>query len=207
MFEKYLNPNTRIYRFMSRAWDLIIVNILTLLTCLPIVTIGASLSAMHYVLIRLHRNEEGRISSNYFSAFRSNFRQGTIFWAIFGVSFLFLWGDWRLIGVYGKSLPAAVRYAVPAAALFLFMIMQYIFPLQARFENTIAGTFQNAFILSFSKLIRTVPMALIWFIPWLLLRHSLMAFPLLLMYGLSLPGYICTLLYDKVFKELEEKST
>lgn len=204
MFEKYLNPDSRIYRFLSRIWNLIVVNLLTLLTCLPIFTIGASLCAMHYVLIRMHRNEEGKISRNFFDAFRTNFRKGTLYWFLFGLSFLFLWGDYRLTVSYPDIFPSVLRYVIPAIAIFLFMIMEYLFPLQARFENTVAETLRNAFILSFSKILRTIPMTVIWIIPAALLRYSLISFPLLLLLGLSLPAYIGTMLYDSTFRQLEE---
>ena len=52
MLQKHLNPDSRIYHVFETAWHLILVNLLTLLTCIPVITAGASLSAMYDVLLR-----------------------------------------------------------------------------------------------------------------------------------------------------------
>ena len=67
---RFLNTESKIARFFAAAWDLIVVNLLVLLTSIPIITIGASLSAMYYVLVKRVRGEEGYIPQMYFRAFR-----------------------------------------------------------------------------------------------------------------------------------------
>ena len=88
MLQKHLNPDSRIYHVFETAWNLILVNLLTLLTCIPVITAGASLSAMYDVLLRIRRKEEGVIHRNFFQAFRRNFAQATILWAMFALVFL-----------------------------------------------------------------------------------------------------------------------
>lgn len=63
---------------MGRAADLMILNIVFIICCLPIVTIGASLTALHYVTLKMVRNEESYIVKSFFKSFKQNFKQATI---------------------------------------------------------------------------------------------------------------------------------
>ena len=67
-------------RFLSVLADLMILNFLTILCCIPVVTAGASFTAMHYVLIKMVRNEEGYIAKSFFHAFKQNLGQGIFIW-------------------------------------------------------------------------------------------------------------------------------
>ena len=69
-------------RFLSKVADMIILNILFLITCIPIFTIGASMTALYYVTLRMVSGEEGPVSKDYFRSFKQNFRQATVIWLI-----------------------------------------------------------------------------------------------------------------------------
>ena len=69
--------------FLNKMTDLLILNLITLLLCLPVITAGASLTAMHYVLLKMVRGEEGYIVKSYFRAFKREFVQATVMWIVF----------------------------------------------------------------------------------------------------------------------------
>ena len=69
--------------FLNKMTDLLILNLVTLLLCLPVITAGAALTAMHYVLLKMVRGEEGYIVKSFFRAFKREFRQATVMWIIF----------------------------------------------------------------------------------------------------------------------------
>jgi uncharacterized membrane protein YesL len=79
-----------------------------------------------------------------------------------------------------------------------------MFALQSRYENTVGGTILNAVRLAIGNLPRSVAMAVIWLI-WILILVYLhkAASTFFLIFGLTLPGYLCTMLYNKVFEDLE----
>ena len=62
---------------LNKIADLLWLNILTIICCLPVFTIGASLSAAHYVCLKLYRGEEGYVTKDFFKAFKMNFAQGS----------------------------------------------------------------------------------------------------------------------------------
>ena len=189
---------------MAAAWDLIVINLLTLVTCIPVITIGASLTAMYHVLIKRIRGEESYISRDFFRAFRSNFVQSTILWLMAAALIISFRADLFIIRENPQILGTGVRIAVYVAAIICFMIWQFVFPLQSHFENPVLITLKNAVILAISRFFpSSLVMSAVWIVPWLLFRYSMMAFPLLLLFGISLPGFICAKMADRVFRPFE----
>ena len=68
------------FRFMGRLTDLVWINILTLVCCLPVITAGAAISAMYKVLIKIAMENVGGLTRMYFGAFKNNFKQATKIW-------------------------------------------------------------------------------------------------------------------------------
>lgn len=62
---------------MNKVADLCILNIICLVCCIPIVTAGASITAMYYVTLKMVRNEEAYIVRSFLNLLKiiSNRRQ------------------------------------------------------------------------------------------------------------------------------------
>ena len=86
---KIFDMDSPVMRFLSRMADLMIMNLVVTICCIPIVTIGASITAMHYVMLKLVRGEDGYIVKDFFKSFKQNFKQSTIIWLIMCV-FIFV---------------------------------------------------------------------------------------------------------------------
>lgn len=201
--KRFFGMDTKLYRFCAMAWNLIYLNLMTLLCCIPIVTAGASLTAMYYVLLKLVRREESHLWPMFRRAFKQNFRQATLLWLAILVLFAALRLDWVMAAANAQTLGKPVQYAILILAIVSFLLIQFLFPLLSHFENTIPMTLRNAAILAVSKAPRTIVMALVWALPCVILTHSLMLFPVVVMLGLTFPGFICAKLCDSVFKLLE----
>ena len=83
----FFSLDSKFMQAMSRVADLIILNVIYLVTCLPVVTIGAASTALYTVCFRLGTAREGSLVKGYFRAFRDEFRQATLIWL-----FLLLFG-------------------------------------------------------------------------------------------------------------------
>lgn len=126
----------KIMDMFSRLMDLLVLNFLFLLTSLPVITIGASLTALFSVSMKLTHNEESYISRNYFHAFRENFLQATAAFLGFilagGILCTNLVISYRLTGLFSVVLQAlSAAFLIILAACFL-----YYFPILARFRFT-----------------------------------------------------------------------
>ena len=110
-----------------------------------------------------------------------------------------------ILSASGDKMIMVMQGVVFVIVLFSLFIVLWMFPLQAKFVNTIGGTIRNAFILSFKHLQRTLCMVLVALLPIaLLIVLSVKWYIILILFGFSAPYYLCALLYDKVFEELEE---
>ena len=71
-------------RIFGTIGDIIVVNILFIICSIPIFTIGASMSAMYYTLLKKQRTgETGGIIKLFFKGFKDNFKKSTIAWLLF----------------------------------------------------------------------------------------------------------------------------
>lgn len=189
-----------VMRTLSTAADLILLNLLTLLCSLPVLTLGAALTALNTATIKIVRGEETAPVKDYFRAFRENFTKGAGMGLIFLLIFAVLLADYLAAGRYVPIL----RPVIAAIALLVLMVGQYAFALLARYENTIGGTLKNALLLAIGYFPRTLGMAVFAVALWLLsIRFLRYGAPILFLFGLSLPCYVIILLMQKVFDNLE----
>ncbi|WP_044914303.1 YesL family protein [Butyrivibrio sp. WCE2006] len=203
---KLFDLDSPIMRALNRVADLMMLNLAVLLFVLIPFTGGASLTAMHYVLLKMVRDEETYVIKGFWKSFKQNFKQATILWlivlaiaAIIGVDFLWIRAN-------KTAIPGIYIYIMLGITLILYMISLYIFPLQSRFENPIKNTLKNACMFSILGLPRTVAMGVISLIPLLLLYFfDLRIVPLLIMFGFTGPAYLMALLYNGLFKRFEPK--
>lgn len=158
---RFFNMDNGFFQVLSRIADLMILNIIFLITCIPIVTIGAAWTALYYVTLKMIRNEESYIVRSYFKSFKENFKQSTIMWLIALVLLVLLFFDYRIVNVMAGTIRQAMLIGLTVVALFLAMILTYLFPLQSKFYNTIKNTTKNALLMSIRHLPQTVIMLVI----------------------------------------------
>ena len=189
-----------VMRALSTTADLIVLNLLTILCCLPVVTVGAALTALNTAAIKIVRGEETAPVKDYFRAFRLNFKKGTVLGLIFLLVFAVLLVDYLAAG----NAVSILRPVIAAIALLVLMLGQYAFAMLARYENTLRGTLKNALLLSIGYFPRTLGMAVFAAALWLLaiqfLRYGA---PILFLFGFSLPCYVTILLMQGIFAKLE----
>lgn len=148
------SPDSAVMRFVSRFTDLVVLNIVFLLTCLPIFTIGAANTALYDTVFRMDTGREGRLLSAYFRAFRSNFRQSTGIWLLF-----LLFGAATCVNmVQFSALGGGLGYLLFVAAMLvlvvLVLVFSCVFPLLSQFGNSTRETLRNALLLSIAHLPR-----------------------------------------------------
>ncbi|MDO5361706.1 MAG: YesL family protein [Eubacteriales bacterium] len=162
---RLFNMDNKFFTFMGKVADLIILNLLCILCCLPIVTIGPSLTALHYVTMKMVRNEESYIVKSFFKSFKENFRQATIINLIMLVVGLMLFLDINIVKRMSGKLYNGLFVVFIAFLLLYMLVFLYIYPVLAKFYNTIKHTFINAFLMSIRHLPYTFVMLVITLLP------------------------------------------
>lgn len=128
--------------------SLALLTILWLVCSIPLITIGASTTALYYVTLKLSKNEEVSISQSFFNSFRSNLKQSTII--LFILSLLGVICYYIIDNFFGikTTFNTIVSIAVAAFTGILIVISIYIFPVLSKFDNTIPKTFLNAIFIA-----------------------------------------------------------
>ena len=200
---KIFDMDSPVMRVLNRVGDLLILNVLMIVCCIPVITAGAAFTAMHYVLLKIVRVEEGYLIRGFFKSFRSNFRQATLIWLLMLLVVAVYVGDIWIFNYSGLVFPKPLIIAVAAVAFVLLMIAVYVFPLQARFENSVKNTLKNAMLLAFANLPRTILMMACYILPLVLGYFSTYALLFVIMLGISAPAYAAAWIYSGIFKKLE----
>lgn len=199
------NLDSPVMQALGKVADLMWLNILTMICCIPIITIGPSLTAMHYMALKIVRNEECYITRGFFKSFKENFFQGMIIGVLTLFITLLLVGDFVLLRNpelgFGKFLQIMITII---AVLFTFTVL-YVYPVLAKFANTTWRTIKNAFLMSIMQFPKTILMIVIWALPLLLLWISGRTVPIVFLFGLSGPAWLCAHLYNKFFRKLEDQ--
>lgn len=158
---------------MTKVFDTCLLNLLWLIACIPIFTIGPATQAMYYVALKISEGNDGYIMRSYWKAFKSDFKKSVIIGLIMLCS-----GGLLLMDIYLAHQAATMffRSLLPLFILLLLLwacLMMYVFAVQARFNNSVKETFRisaalaltnkrKTFIMLFTSLILV---GLIYFAP------------------------------------------
>ena len=201
------NLDNPFVQFLSRVGDLIIVNTLFLLCCLPVVTIGASVAALHKVSQAIILDEDNGTVKTFFRGFRDNFRQATALWLMMLLFAAAMVCNWFLIlGFAGGS--ALLKGIVLAFSAVVLILAVWMFPLMTRYSNSLRQHANNALILAVVKLPRTLGLVVLVALPGIVAAVSFQTFLTTLVFwitvGFGFVGYASAALVRPVFKELED---
>ncbi len=202
---KFLDVDGPLMHFLGKVADLMWLNILTMICCIPIVTAGASFTALHYMALKIVRNEECYITKGFFKSFLENFRQSTVIWLLMIGVALVLGGDFYIILKSDLEINRVIRIVIMAAAIMALFTATMVFPMQAKFANPILRTLKNAFVLGILQFPKTFLMMVLLPFPIVICYLSWRMVPIAFMFGLSLPAYLSALMYNKSFMKMEER--
>ncbi len=135
-------------KFLGRVGDIIALNLIFVVTSLPVFTIGTALSALYTVAMKLGRGSDPAIIREYLKAYKRNFKTATICWLFMAAVAILLFVDFRLIGVFQGMTYIMLRLLLAMVLGLWGLVFLYLFPYIARFENTVLHSMKNALFLS-----------------------------------------------------------
>ena len=202
----YENP---FIQFLVRVGDLMILNVLFILCSAPVVTLGASLTALHRVTQNMLFEQEEPLIKAFFRAFRQNFKQSTLVWLVELVVIVSLVCDVLLVMAYfNGGLAKAMYILVAVLAILVAGVFSYLMPLIARYENGMRQQVYNAVVLAIIKLPKTVLLMLLNLLPVILLLISVPVFVQTLIFwviiGFAFVSFLTSSILKPVFQQLEK---
>ncbi len=190
---------------LSKVADLMILNILAMICCIPIFTIGASLTALHYMSLKIVRGEECYITKGFFKSFKQNFRQATVIWLLILLAVIILVGDFFIMKNSSIEFHIVLKVVIGIIGVLIAFTATYVFAILAKFDNTIKRTIKNAFIMSLLQFPKTILMIIMALVPVAIVAFFPQVFPIALLFGMSGPAFVAALLYNKFFQKLEDE--
>ena len=196
---KFFDSDSKLMRTLGTMAELMILNVLTILCSIPIVTMGAAVTALYDAVWRLQQ-EEGKLTQAYFAAFKANFKRATILWLIYLPLGVILVANFYTAFTKDTSLFATI-FSLFGMMWWIFAV-SWVFPLQSRFENTLWCTFRNSLLVPLCYFPRTLAMAVLNALPWALLIEPVyfsMGGPLWLFLYFALAAHLNLKLLGKPF--------
>lgn len=201
---RFFHMDNPVFSFISRIGDVMLLSFLWLATSVPIITLGASTTALFDCCIRIIRSRDSSIIKDYFKAFKNNFKQATIIFIILAavggviLADMYFWAH--------SDLPFATfmnAVSIGIAVLFCATLL-FVFPVQAVFENTVKATIRTAFLMFLKHWPTTVALlAGAGAIGYLCYMIPAAAY-IFLIFGTGTFGMIYSLQFVNIFKQHNE---
>ena len=212
MLQGFFNYDNPIWRFVGRLGDMILLNVLWILCSIPIVTIGASTTALYYCTLKIVRNEDDGDIKMFFRSFKLNFKQATIIWIPMLLLIMLLVFDFNFFGsvLAGAGTARILLQGITIAMMVIWIfVFTYVWPLLSRFDNTVKNTVTNAAYMSIRYLGSTLSMLIsdviiiaigyvaLFYMAWITAFMVLMGYPLL--------AWINSTMLDHIFEKYMPK--
>ncbi|MCR4690440.1 MAG: YesL family protein [Lachnospiraceae bacterium] len=205
-------PRTRkekVLAFMDIFGDLVFLNICFFVASIPIVTMGAAMTALYRVMLKIVRKEEGEAIKSFWKYFARDFVPATKAWVIVIAVLAGIWGEYCYMVTTKGTVLALMIALIGIELVLLCFTVPLVFPLIARYENKTFAYFKNALLLSYQKIGVWFRVFFSWIAPALLTISN----PKVLYYGwyawmfivVSLVTYSNSMILRKMFDELEQE--
>lgn len=200
-----LNPEGKVMLLFTKIAYSAYLNILWFFCCLPVVTAGASTTALFYVTLKMAKDEEGNVTKAFFRAFRQNFRKATVIWLILlALGTVLALDGYIFYHMRFENAVWAVGTAVFLVAVAAYaIVLMYVFPLLARFENTVKAMLLNSIMLGMRFLLCTAAMAVIYFVMAFVVIN---VFTPAIIFGEGLCALLCSHLLANILQMCEQKA-
>ena len=199
---KLFSYESRFSQWMLKLSYSCCLNVLWFICSIPVITIGASTTALYYVSRKVAKGEEGRIIPQFFRSFRQNFRQATVIWLI-----LLAVGGVLLGNGYAAARLRQANTGAPAvmwtlilaliigAAVIYTIILLFIFPLVSAVSNTTPAMFKNAFLIGTHYLFATI---MVFAVHFAMFFAVVRIFTPIIIFGEGLCALISSALLDRI---------
>lgn len=197
------STDSPLMKTLSKIGNIIILNFLFLLGCIPIITIGTSISALYYAMMKSVRKERSYPMKEFLRAYKRNLVNGCLFTlGIAACSFL-LYVNREYVALAQTTVSLIMIVIYDALFCLLVFITLFLFPVMSRFEMTRISLLRLSLIMTFKHLPYTICL-FAGFIICVMLLLWVLPIPFLFI----LPGawcYASTYLVERVFKHYMPK--
>ena len=198
------NEDNFLHAALLRVWEIVVANLLFILCCIPVITIGPAFTALYHCTLKMVKGNHVGTFKTFFRAFKQNFKQSVIVWLATLVFAFLLFSNFQFLTYQAGVVSRALMYLTLFVGIVLAMFTVYIYPVIAAFEGTLKMQIKNTFIFALMKFFKTLFMMLLWGAPLLMTYIDIQLQPLYVFcwffFGFATIAYICSFMLYKMFK-------
>lgn len=206
MWENVFHVEGLLFKLGSKAWGLLILNFWLLVTSLPLITIGSSLTAAFYVAIKMIKEDDYRVTLNYFHSFKQNIKKSTGLWLILLIVGMILGLDWFYL-IRGQELQSWLTIGVIIVTVLASQLYQVSFFYLARYQGNLQALIKGSLQIMFQQPLKSLLLVVIFATPFVLMVLSpyMLVFQLYisLFFGLSFNLFLRTYVLLMIFQKYE----
>ena len=174
-----MKPGSLFDRIFGFLGQLIALNLLWIVCSLPIITAGASTTALFYCTLKLHKDGDIRVLHDFFKSFKQNFRQSTLIWILMAAAGIFIYMEKEALATMPGSMSQIFNYVIFAVYIPLVAVALYVFPTVAAFENKTMTLITNAFYFAVKHIGYALAVAVITILPMTMTLVDAKLFPVI----------------------------
>lgn len=198
-------------RVLGRVADCLILSVLWLLCSLPLVTMGAATAALYTMTLRMVRNEEGKIVSGFWKAFRLNLCQGICIHLILTVLAVMIYIHSRSVQVMEGQIRMVFWAGTCLFGLVWLMETAFVYPVLARFSNSVVNIMKNALLMAAGNVPVFFGVIIITGLPvWTLLLNTklfIVSLPAWIFLGPGVIAWLNSYLFHRCFRKYIPEET
>lgn len=195
-----LQKDGKFVKVLNRIADLVGLNLLAILFCIPIITIGASITAVYGCIFRIQEKREGYLTKDFWKLFKECFRSSTIIYLVGVAVVTMLYLDYQIFATDSRL--DILQVLVVAGGILVAEIFTYAFPMESYFENSLKATVKNALLLGISNIPYTLLMLGINVFPFFLVARIPVTFGIWFLIGISGVAWINSFFLKKIFSKV-----
>ena len=195
-----LQKDGKFVNVLNRIADLVGLNLLAILFCIPIITIGASITAVYGCIFRIQEKREGYLTKDFWKLFKECFRSSTIIYLVGVAVVAMLYLDYQIFATDSRL--DILQVLVVAGGILVAEIFTYAFPMESYFENSLKATVKNALLLGISNIPYTLLMLGINVFPFFLVARIPVTFGIWFLIGISGVAWINSFFLKKIFSKV-----
>lgn len=201
--KSYFGENSKLVQCGNKLADLMVLNLITLVFCIPVITAGTAITAMHYVLLKIYRNQSPNVCQEFFHAFKRDFKQSTILWLIYLAVGIALGFDYFVVIRQGLIQSPVFEFIFYVIAALITFSLTWVFILLSRYQKTTVEIMKDSFIFGSGYFLYTLTMIALFLFPFILLIFFPRITPVIILIGISGAAFLQTVLYSRVFDKCE----
>ncbi len=199
-------PKLFIRRFLNSFWNLVLLNILYVICCIPVITIGPATAAMTQIVKNYGMSYPVFMFTDFFEAFKENFKKGvllTIIDILAGVLF-YLSARFYYANMKENKIYLGVFILVLCVGVLVFMMHFYIYPMLVSVNLKFKEIIKNSFILTIVELKANLIVLSVFalFIALIVMFFPYTAFFILFLPFTCVSFISCYIIYPKIQKHV-----